>query len=194
MNFISDLVYRLRRAMCSKRLPSSNVFSLEKLWHISCLSIIRRYDLDIWPFDRVKPGFHYPSWRPELTSRVDGWQVSITVSHAFPLATRQLVPSTRVVETGNRTLVLTQYVSWYRNCCHWSAMVTPSCRRLLLVAFPIFVVLHLLIRRQRSHAKPNVKHFWILFFVYLWYANFFGDFSLPQWENSKHLMFVFSLY
>ena len=26
----------------------------------------------------LKPGFHYPSWRPELTARVDGWPVSIT--------------------------------------------------------------------------------------------------------------------
>ena len=30
---------------------------------------------------RVKPGFHYPSWRPELTARVDGWPVSITRQH-----------------------------------------------------------------------------------------------------------------
>ena len=29
----------------------------------------------------VKPGFHYPSWRPELTARVDGWPVSITRQH-----------------------------------------------------------------------------------------------------------------
>jgi len=37
----------------------------------------------------VKPGFHYPSWRPELTARVDGWPVSITRrvdGRAFPLA------------------------------------------------------------------------------------------------------------
>ena len=27
---------------------------------------------------KVKPGFYYPSWRPELTARVDGWPVSIT--------------------------------------------------------------------------------------------------------------------
>ena len=26
----------------------------------------------------LKPGFHYPSWRPELMARVDGWPVSIT--------------------------------------------------------------------------------------------------------------------
>ena len=29
----------------------------------------------------VKPGFHYPSWRPELMARVDGWPVSITRQH-----------------------------------------------------------------------------------------------------------------
>ena len=29
----------------------------------------------------VKPGFHYSSWRPELTARVDGWPVSITRQH-----------------------------------------------------------------------------------------------------------------
>ena len=28
-----------------------------------------------------KPGFHYPSWGPELTARVDGWPVSITRQH-----------------------------------------------------------------------------------------------------------------
>ena len=29
----------------------------------------------------LKPGFHYQSWRPELTARVDGWPVSITRQH-----------------------------------------------------------------------------------------------------------------
>jgi len=29
----------------------------------------------------LKPGFHYPSWRPELTAPVDGWPVSITRQH-----------------------------------------------------------------------------------------------------------------
>ena len=29
----------------------------------------------------LKPGFHYPSWQPELTARVDGWPVSITRQH-----------------------------------------------------------------------------------------------------------------
>jgi len=41
----------------------------------------------------IKPGFHYRSWRPELTARVDGWPVSITCQHG---------PSTRLVETRAR--------------------------------------------------------------------------------------------
>ena len=62
---------------------------------------------------RVKPGFHYPSWRPELTARVDGWPVSISRQHGpcwrarvstsrvdSVNTARQLGPSTRVVETG----------------------------------------------------------------------------------------------
>ena len=53
----------------------------------------------------VKPGFHYPSWRPELTARVDGWPVSVTRQHgpcwrARVFTSRVDGPSTRVVETG----------------------------------------------------------------------------------------------
>ena len=33
------------------------------------------------PCSSLKPGFHYPSWRPELTARVDGWPFSITRQH-----------------------------------------------------------------------------------------------------------------
>ena len=51
----------------------------------------------------LKPGFHYPSWRPELTARVDEWPVSITRQHGRKPVTRQLGPSTRVVETGLNT-------------------------------------------------------------------------------------------
>jgi len=40
------------------------------------------------PYISLKPGFHYPSWRPELTARVDGWPVSITRQHE--LTARQL--------------------------------------------------------------------------------------------------------
>jgi len=35
----------------------------------------------ITELSQVKPGFHYPNWRPELTARVDGWPVSITRQH-----------------------------------------------------------------------------------------------------------------
>jgi len=53
----------------------------------------------------LKPGFHYPSWRPELTARVDGWPVSITRQHGQCWRARVSTsgvdgPSTRVVETG----------------------------------------------------------------------------------------------
>jgi len=30
---------------------------------------------------KLKPGFHYPSWRPELKAQVDGWPVSISRLH-----------------------------------------------------------------------------------------------------------------
>ena len=54
-----------------------------------------------------KPGFHYPSWRPDLTAQVDGWSVSITRQHGPSWRAR--VPtsrvdgqSTRLVETRTR--------------------------------------------------------------------------------------------
>ena len=57
-------------------------------------------------YSTIKPGFHYPSWRPELTARVDGWPVSITRQHG-PLTrlvetrARQHGPCWRVMETGH---------------------------------------------------------------------------------------------
>jgi len=48
----------------------------------------------------LKPGFHYPSWRPELTARVDGWPVSITRTPVNS-ASGNARPSTRPVLTGN---------------------------------------------------------------------------------------------
>ena len=45
-----------------------------------------------WRNEALKSGFHYPSWRPELTARVDGWPVSITRQHG---------PCWRVMETGH---------------------------------------------------------------------------------------------
>jgi len=66
----------------------------------------------------LKPSFHYPSWRPELTARVDGWPVNITRQHGpcwrapgfhYPswrpeLTARVNGPSWRVMETGPRQL------------------------------------------------------------------------------------------
>ena len=42
---------------------------------------------------RLKPSFHYLSWRPKLAARIDGWPEPVSI-------TRQLGPSTLVVETG----------------------------------------------------------------------------------------------
>jgi len=66
----------------------------------------------------VKPGFHYPSWRPELTatSRVDGpcWR-PVDVNWASGNArrrARQHGPCWRVMETGHpSTLALTRAVN-----------------------------------------------------------------------------------
>ena len=84
----------------------------------------------------IKPGFHYQSWRPELTARVDGWPVSINRRHgpcwrARVSTSRVDGPSTRVVETGLYTLWF--IISWnklhnilqrdrlliFRNCTGW---------------------------------------------------------------------------
>ena len=54
--------------------------------------------------NRLEPGFHYPSWRPELTARVDGWPVSITRQHGLCWRARVDGPSTRLVETHARQL------------------------------------------------------------------------------------------
>jgi len=56
----------------------------------------------------LKPGFHYPSWRPELTARVDGWLVSITCQHgpcwrARVSTSRVDGPCWRVMETSHRS-------------------------------------------------------------------------------------------
>jgi len=57
----------------------------------------------------LKLGFHYPSWRPELTAPVDGWPVSITRQHGP--CWRARVSTSRVDLTvnsgsGNRALWL----------------------------------------------------------------------------------------
>ena len=57
--------------------------------------------------ERLKPGFHYPSWRLELTARVDGWPVSITRQHGpcwrARVSTSRVGPSTPTVNSGMET-------------------------------------------------------------------------------------------
>ena len=52
---------------------------------------------------RLKPGFQHPSWRPELTARVDGWPVSITGQNGP--CWRARVSTSRVDGNGNRSPV-----------------------------------------------------------------------------------------
>jgi len=71
----------------------------------------------------VKPGFHYPSWRPELTAQVDEWSVSITRQHGP--CWRARVSTSRVPvnsASGNRALMLmSQSQSCKRSDCRtWS--------------------------------------------------------------------------
>ena len=61
---------------------------------ISCTKFEHFRIIRFW----VKPGFHYPSWRPELTARVDGWPVPST--RLVETRARQHGPCWRVVETG----------------------------------------------------------------------------------------------
>ena len=70
---------------------------------------------------------------PELTARVDGWPVSITRQHGpcwlvmeTKLVTRQLGPSTRVVETGLNCPVTTYSLSdWASECSDSYHVVVP---------------------------------------------------------------------
>ena len=77
-----------------------NNLRVEGLWEMSIQPKLH------YEYDTVKPGFHYPSWRPALTARVDGWPVSITHQHgpcwrACVSTSRVDRPSTRLVETGH---------------------------------------------------------------------------------------------
>ena len=56
----------------------------------------------IWTVTSLKPGFHYPSWRPKLTPELTGDRFPLPVN-TFPLA-ELTDPSTRVVETGLKTV------------------------------------------------------------------------------------------
>jgi len=83
----------------------------------SCKKVIRLSNTNRLHLS-LKPGFHYLSWRPELSARVDGWPVSITRQHepcwrvrvstsrVDGPSTRQIGPLTRAVSSGsgNRAL------------------------------------------------------------------------------------------
>ena len=74
-----------------------------------------------WPFNaryKLKPGFHYPSWRViwrarVSTSRVDGPSTRLVETRA-----RQHGPCWRVMETGHPStgVVETGLKYWYKHC------------------------------------------------------------------------------
>ena len=80
---------------------------------------------------QLKPGFHYPSWRPEFTGQVDGcifWHPSTRVSKNAPeFSGRQLGMWTRAVNSGsgNRALV-TLTLSWL-SITPFGSPVVPDC-------------------------------------------------------------------
>jgi len=81
---------------------SWTIMSLSK-WTAGLLELV--YNLMIYT---IKPGFHYPRWRRELTARVDGWPLSITRQHgpcwwARVSTNRVDGPSTRLVENVNNS-------------------------------------------------------------------------------------------
>ena len=66
--------------------------------------------------EALKPGFHYPSWRPELTARVDGWPVSITRQHGPCWRARV---STSRVEGYEMTIELRAHLPRRCQCHQW---------------------------------------------------------------------------
>ena len=79
----------------------NNVLGTDPAIQQSAFNIPRR------SWSLLKPGFHYPSWRPELTALVDGWPVSITSKQgpcwqARVSTSRVNGPSTWLVETHTR--------------------------------------------------------------------------------------------
>jgi len=59
----------------------------------------------------LRPGFHYPSWRPELTVGVDGWPVSIVDGPSTRLV-ETAHPSTRAVNSGSGNRALGLAKTW----------------------------------------------------------------------------------
>ena len=86
----------------------------------------------------LKPGFHYPSWRPELTARVDRWPVSITRQHgpcwrACVFTSRVDGPS-RVKDTGHPS---TRVVNSGRQLGYWKPGLIVHMKQMLLLWFRI---------------------------------------------------------
>jgi len=79
---------------------------------IIVLSYMRDISLQVHKFmATLKPGFHYLSWRSELTARIDGWLVSITRQHGpcivdgRPVSTSRVDgPCWRVMKTGHPSI------------------------------------------------------------------------------------------
>jgi len=70
--------------------------------------------------DCLKPGFHYPSWRPELTARVDGWPVYITRQHGPCWRLMETGhPSTRAVNSGSGNRALLKAIEWSTLVMHY---------------------------------------------------------------------------
>jgi len=67
----------------------------------------------------VKPGFHYPSWRPELTARVDGRPVSITRQHGPCWRARVSTSRVDVIDIAifckYRINIVSKLKKWYRS-------------------------------------------------------------------------------
>jgi len=82
----------------------------------------------------LKSGFHYPSWRPVLTARVDGWPVSITRKHGpstrlVETRPRQHGLCWRVMETGHPSTRAVNSGSGNRTLDHWVCDTWPVWRR-----------------------------------------------------------------
>ena len=92
-------------------------FLIQTRVSVACV-LFRRYKVmlySIWAFGPelipmsrqsahkwLKPGFHYPSWRPEFTAWVDGWPVSITPCWWAHVSTSRVDgPSTWPVNSAN---------------------------------------------------------------------------------------------
>jgi len=92
-SFLLSLHSICRLPSLSVLLPFAPFLAQPAAWTaLRVLLIIMSPSLQFLRKKWLKPGFHYPSWRPELTARIDGWPVSIT---------RQLGPLTRAVNSGS---------------------------------------------------------------------------------------------